>query len=915
MSVDPKAQKRRRKHKNSKNGCPNCKKRRVKCSEDLPSCVNCIKHKVRCGYLDYTEEQLDEIREASMTAASGPTSSVGGPSSNVGTTSSEGADRVTINTEGASGSLINGIAQTHFIRDESDEVDVLGLSLNSLTGASVRNARGIQRDEPSDGDLEFPSPGDSMSVDGEPMSVDGEDYSSQDELNGLGSGSGSGLEPVGSRESIPYDQPRESRSLDSRPLSLERPISLERSFERSSERSLDSTLARTSRHFDNLLPNVANDPDNSIIYPVYSVSRRTGSMRGSPTFSSWSSRNGSVVSPIHSSSRVPHRSGSLSDLIQQQRSSAATQRPVLWSSQSYSNPARSQSSSQLQTFTSPQQQHHRPSSQHQQQLPLKGAQKLTISFPILPKTNVNYVESMSNALSVVGSKVGTGTASWSEIRKLYTSWINSFIYRSYLSRGMFSCLVNFSTNYLISNCLQPEHTEAFYFPDSDRKKLKNSLIVTSIKHYGKTIKLLRDVLNRNSDPELCGSISYILSLMSIYDPEATLYSINCFRDGLFSVFTHYMHLGAASARARAATTPAIAGGGSTVSTTSRIPGSGHPSTHPSNGQSTTFPETIVPGIDGIPIGLIPSHLLLMKNILRSVYLPGYDPTFLEEYSVALSKFGEILQFYLTQTPTVTTTMKFLSTKYHNLVNFTNDTLQHYVPRINSNLSDINVQQDVLFEMVRRWVNLFPSRLSVITSSSDPMEKLLYLFYKTLKKALYAIFPQVKFFLLRDFESPLMLEVWVINNDYNIFHHELDNPTTWVPDYCYAVHLDTLKTLASYLIRINTFLGKRIDILYRHTVYKESAKKLFPIGDDLRKWRQTVTDIAKARRDFDASVGILEVPILSFESTIIEAKHYPRIIGSLSSAMANHRAHRSSYPPDFSTLISTGLLEADYDPSS
>lgn len=59
----------RRKHKNSKNGCPNCKKRRVKCSEDLPACMNCIKHKVRCGYLDYTEEQLNELKEAKLSAS------------------------------------------------------------------------------------------------------------------------------------------------------------------------------------------------------------------------------------------------------------------------------------------------------------------------------------------------------------------------------------------------------------------------------------------------------------------------------------------------------------------------------------------------------------------------------------------------------------------------------------------------------------------------------------------------------------------------------------------------------------------------------------------------------------------------------------------------------------------------------
>ncbi|KAG5420717.1 hypothetical protein I9W82_002598 [Candida metapsilosis] len=56
----------RRKHKNSKLGCPNCKQRRVKCSEDLPSCLNCIKHKVECGYLKYTKEELEELKQAKL---------------------------------------------------------------------------------------------------------------------------------------------------------------------------------------------------------------------------------------------------------------------------------------------------------------------------------------------------------------------------------------------------------------------------------------------------------------------------------------------------------------------------------------------------------------------------------------------------------------------------------------------------------------------------------------------------------------------------------------------------------------------------------------------------------------------------------------------------------------------------------
>ena len=52
----------RRSHKNSKDGCPNCRANRIKCSEDLPRCLQCIKKNLRCGYLDFPPEKLEHIR-------------------------------------------------------------------------------------------------------------------------------------------------------------------------------------------------------------------------------------------------------------------------------------------------------------------------------------------------------------------------------------------------------------------------------------------------------------------------------------------------------------------------------------------------------------------------------------------------------------------------------------------------------------------------------------------------------------------------------------------------------------------------------------------------------------------------------------------------------------------------------------
>lgn len=57
---------RRRTHKNSKDGCPNCRANRIKCSEDLPICLYCRKKNFRCGYLDFPPEKLDHIRRKNL---------------------------------------------------------------------------------------------------------------------------------------------------------------------------------------------------------------------------------------------------------------------------------------------------------------------------------------------------------------------------------------------------------------------------------------------------------------------------------------------------------------------------------------------------------------------------------------------------------------------------------------------------------------------------------------------------------------------------------------------------------------------------------------------------------------------------------------------------------------------------------
>lgn len=566
-----------------------------------------------------------------------------------------------------------------------------------------------------------------------------------------------------------------------------------------------------TQDYDNLLQPTSDGPERTIIYPVYSISDRA--MRNSLT---------PPRPPTYVNVKVP----AVPAGVRQARR------------------ALSRTSS-----------HPRPHSTHG----LPGALHEPCSFKCVDQVKVNYINLMSANMIKTEPRIISGTISLEEIRSFYWSWINSFIYRLHDSPIMFSCLINFSTNYLLSNNLHGLLSIA------SRSRLKNALIVILVRNYGIVIKLLREALNTANNPELCLSVSYILSLMSIYDPEATLHSINCFRDGLFGVLSHHLHLA----------------------------------------QKCSHPPTI----------LISAYLRFMKNIERSVYYPGYDPMCLLEFQEELVNFDAITQWHVARqaSPSDDASSRrvdFLLGKYNDLCQFMSDTLSVYLPQINYNLDNLALQQQVLFEMLYRWVRFWPSRFLMINASTHPLEKILALFYKALQKMLYAILPQIKFFFLRDFELPLMMAVMDVNDDYNIFDHELDQYVCCeddLPYEQYRTRLGQFKETVAYLIRLSLYFQRRTITLYRFTMAEEPSQRQFPI-DDIKTWMRLLNSIKSARQEFSYAVGFQEQCIQRFKLTLIQSQHYPSI---------HHDALVDNLlqPVDFASLQPNGLLKGDADPFS
>lgn len=739
--------KKRRKHKNSKFGCPNCKKRRVKCSEDLPQCLNCIKHKVKCGYLDYSPERIEEMKAAKLQEKD----------EEEGRTRSNSLNPVLSNGSGHKGSVGSINPNGGHKPGSVSKSSLSGTSISgpSMSGTSITGSISGSMNGSISGTSLPPSV---------PASLSGTSLATP------------GSYPVSVQPTI--NPSKMTRDLDDEIENLSIGLRPTTHYYNNFNNILNhgNTI---SQDFDNLL--TATPDKEGIIYPVYSIVGNQG------------------ISPFDINNFGFASSGATPN-IDYYYEEDSLQRNLIESLMNSSSVPQDY----LINISSP------PPIISSKILP--NGIKQQFKFKKLKKVEHNYRALLIDTVIQLGPMISQGTANLIQIRGLYTLWLNSFLYKSYESDLMFSCLINLTTNFLISNVfnnfnLINTNTNNFL----NITNTKNILLIITIKYYAIVIKGIRIYLNKNFDPELCSFVSYILSLMSIYDPEVSLNSVNCFTDGLFSVLKFNLN------------------------------------------------QSIKKGIT--PPILIPVHLKLMENIQKSIYFPGYDPEFLHEYRDMLSQFGTILS----KLKLPTELEQYLNKHYSNLWDFTNSSLDEYLPLLIENQDNNQIQQEVLFKMTSTWVRLFPSKLLMINKNSHLMEKVLYIFFKLFKKSLFAIVPQVKYYFLRDFDSPLMLDVFNFLNDNEIYFDDNLNQ-----DYV-VKYKDELKVLISYCVRAANYFLKRLQFMYKTIVYESTTKNLFPVPQERKSF---IIDIPKFRKLFYETLNIKETHIKSFNSTLIRPYHFP-----------------------------------------
>lgn len=715
VSERPNASGRRRKHKNSKNGCPNCKKRRVKCAEDLPACLNCVKHKVRCGYLDYTAEQIAELKRSK---AMWDKSDLGD----------------SLETK------------LHIGSSRHSSIKSLGLSEGRSRVDSETSFKLVGKDSPS----YFTSPSQSV----------------------------------------------------------------------------------VTKEFNDLLS--PSQAGRSIIYPVYSVSMNNESISsGITNDTSFNSSSGSQF-PLNSllDGGIQRPSSQPGNQIHEGQGPYCGFKPTI------------------------------VPTDYENSLALPGGMPTRVVFKPLKRIIMKPDTILSRLTERYARDIITGTCSLDDIKNLYNCVLNYFIRIAYERPLMLNALLYFGFNF-VSLYLQFEQSSKNYINVVDITGDQKTYFLNSIKYYALVIRDLRKFLNQGVEAFLCTSVSYLLSLTSTYDTSATYESAGCFRDGIFSVMSHCM---------------AVA-----------------------KEQKKDI------------MGATPVYMRLMANVERCVYFPPYNPLVLIELRSCIQNFNEILYSMFSEED-----LKHLLEKdidciimveklSKDLLDFVQDTIINYEPLLNLVNTKMDLQEQTLFLMLHRWISMCPAKVALIAFHTDPTQKVLHFLFRATSKILLALFPQVKFFFLRDFDSPLMLDVYSSSKDVHQLQYEIANPSrTYFTREMYDAHKDELGSLAGQMMRIVTFFQKRLNFIYRETVYKSHDS--FEIYD-IKEWRKTIKSVSEAREIFLRATNFHEHNIVSFSTTYIKQHHYP-----LTEPIGYSINDESVHIPDrgFLNLSINGLLKEDFD---
>lgn len=993
-------QKRRRKHKNSKFGCPNCKSRRIKCTEELPQCSNCVKYKQLCLYLTWDEEQLEKFRIYKGLA-------------------SEKNNNNTFITNDDSITKINNTNNNNINNknnnNTSNSNDINNTPINSNDNSNSMVDTNVNTNV--NGSSKSMSPNVTKNLAGGPNSSKSSSHSksspitSANFITGRGSGSSASsttITPtnIPSLTHSPGVVAQENPGTSYPPHVPSHGINVAPNFSQISSISSILDLAPgqddRARFNKDLLGNIIDDKIDSIISDSGSISRfpsnslnvdkidsRSGSFttnNNNTNNNNQSNHNNNSINNNNNNNNInrnninSNKNHNINNDIGSNASNMVNKSENTISSNTENNNSDIQKTSNnydvnditighfsdissnaslfqpshnsfnhtvatsslitdsdnnVSKFSSNVDYHVRNQNDRQslfndhqlnlehdipyfsrnncvnvsnlnkmnqdlyanfvQNLQNDNIQlKLSDSFPKfrnqfqiissndskiskfrfakIKHIKTNFIEQFENKMFDYDKLIQANSQTLFNTKDLQSSWLGQYFYWATHSKVYFNCLMTLTINYLASvKCTtNPNYrfdNESINHQISNsidkinqNKKLKASLEIKGINYFNPIIRHLSTILG--SDPLVSAQISSFLLLLSIYDQNVNLVNVNCFRNGLFSILEHNYN---------------------------------------------QYNQTA----DVLKSKFIPVQLNLVKEFLRSIYLPSYNFEIVKEFKQISNHFFTIIKSQLDP-------VEILDLKIMDLLDFVDVCINVHYPIISNNLNNMSIQQEELLKMLIKWAQILPSDYTNFKPSFNPLQLLSFLFFNSFKKIMNALFPQIKFFFLTDFE---LFNFHLFNLKSQMSY--IDNWTTSIANsnfnsnYKFEIYTQEFQFYSNYLIRMSTFFDSRVTLLNRLLITNSNKFPIHSIND----WVYSICMIGDKRDQFTNTVGYEEVEVTSFTDTIIRSYHYPKGIGITNVAIADFDSDLSPGSPTtvdqtkFQKLTSAGLLEQDFVPKN
>jgi len=269
------------------------------------------------------------------------------------------------------------------------------------------------------------------------------------------------------------------------------------------------------------------------------------------------------------------------------------------------------------------------------------------------------------------------------------------------------------------------------------------------------------------------------------------------------------------------------------------------------------------------------------HTMSALFIPTYDFNVLYEIFDVLKDFGPILR---------KENDEILTMHYEKLIDYLDSNVLNSTIKYKKNDEFItSYPSDMIYELYHSFNSILPSEVFTIPTMGNPIQRVFYLFYFMVGRAMDNVFPETRYLTQHRYIGPTTVYPFTIGDIYD------ENLS---PDLIY---------FANYSLRVLTFFSRRSDFFSRY------MKIMNPFPEKLPENRFLSRKTSKVK----------ETQIINFKNSIIRPWNYPHLEKNIDSgptiqptlSSSNHDSPSSShtsgsFSTNFGSLFQMDALTFD-----